>query len=331
MKKKCKLDANESPYPLPEKIRRKIQKGLGEFQFNRYPDSKAEILKKKIADYTNLKKEKILVGNGSDELLLMIMTAILSPDKKAVISQPTFGMYSFYADMIGGGEYELNLKNDFSINWPEVKKYSKKDDTELIVFCSPNNPTGKLIDSKKLEEFIKSTDKYVLLDEAYYEFSGKSLINFVKKYDNLIVTRTFSKAFAIASLRIGYLAAQKNIINKLEDIRSPYNSDRFSQETACLILDEVDSFKEQWEIIKGNREKLYNELKNMNGIKPYKSQANFILFNAEKTEKEIYLGLSAKKVNIRFLENLALLGDSLRVTVGTERENERFLSNLKMI
>lgn len=331
MKTKCKMDANENPYSLPVKIRYKIQQGLADFEFNRYPDSDANLLKKKLADYTGIKPEKLLIGNGSDELLLMIMTAIISPEGKAVISQPTFSMYNFYADIVGEGAYEVTIKNNFSINWARVREYSKKKDVDLIVFCSPNNPTGQLIDDKKLANFISKTNKYVLLDEAYYEFSGKTLIDLVNKYDNLIVTRTFSKAFAIASLRIGYLAADEKIISKLDGIRSPYNADKFSQETSCLILDEVNSFKKQWKNIRQNREKLKNKLENISGVNVYDSNANFILFNTEIPEKEVFLKLSAEGINIRFLEELDLLGDSLRVTVGTKTENNSFLRCLSRI
>ena len=329
--KNCKLDANENPFTLPEKIRSQIQKGLNDFKFNRYPDSQATKLKSKLAEYTSLNLDQLLIGNGSDEILLMIMTAFLAPDKKAVISKPTFGMYKFYANMIGKGSYDLSLKKDFSIDWPELKKYACKDDTGLIVFCSPNNPTGNLINYEKLEKFLKNTDKFVLLDEAYYEFSGETMIKLVNKYDNLLVIRTFSKAFALASLRIGYLAANKKIIERMEKVRSIYNSDRFSQKTATLILDEIDSFKKQWKIIKDNREKLYSNLKKIEGIKAYRSKANFILFNTELPEKEIYLNLSTAGIKIRYLENLTLLGDSLRVTVGTEAENKNFIDNLKEV
>lgn len=327
----CKLDANENPYTLPLKIREEIEKKIKGFQFNRYPDSKAKKLKKKVADYTGLDSENLLIGNGSDELLLMIMTKFVAPDKKAVLVHPTFGMYEFYADMVGKGSYDLSLKKDFKVDWDELASYSKKDDSALTVLCSPNNPTGNILDFKKLEDFIKNTENYVLLDEAYYEFCGKTLIDLVKKYDNLIVTRTFSKAFGIAGLRIGYLAADRKVIEEIRKVKSIYNADRFSQKIATLVLDEIDEFKKIWKTIRENREKIYNELVEMIGVKPYKSEANFILFNTEKPEKEIYLELENRGIQIRFLEGLEILGDSLRVTVGTEKQNERFICNFREI
>ena len=331
LNKNCKLDANENPYTLPLKIREKIENKIKEFKFNRYPDSKAKKLRKKLADYTGLGIENLLIGNGSDELLLLVMTAILAPDKKAVLVQPTFGMYEFYADMVGKGSYDLKLKKDFSMDWEKLDKYSKKDDSEITVLCSPNNPTGNLFDFNKLENFIKNTENYVLIDEAYYEFCGNTLIGLVEKYDNLIVTRTFSKSFSIASLRIGYLACASNIINKVEDIRSPYNADRFSQKIAALILDEIEEFKKIWNKIRKSREKIYKQLSEIAKVKPYKSEANFILFNTEVPEKEIYFALAESGIKIRFLEDLEILGDSLRVTVGTEKQNEMFISNLREI
>lgn len=331
LSKDCKLDANENPYTLPLKIREKIEKGIKGFQFNRYPDSKAKKLKKKIANYTGLDSKNLLIGNGSDELLLMIMTKFVAPDKKAVLVNPTFGMYEFYANMVGKGSYDLNLKKDFSIDWNKLDKYSKKDDSAITVLCSPNNPTGNLLDFNKLEDFIKNTDNYVLLDEAYYEFCGKTLIDLVKKYNNLIVTRTFSKAFGIAGLRIGYLAADSKVIDEIKKVKSIYNADRFSQKIATLVLDEIDEFKKIWEIIRDNREKIYCELDDITGVTPYKSEANFILFNTEVPEKEVFFALADRGIQIRFLEDLEILGDSLRVTVGTERQNQKFINNLKDI
>ncbi|MGM0436741.1 MAG: histidinol-phosphate transaminase [Bacillota bacterium] len=327
----CKLDANENPYTLPLKIREEIENGIKGFQFNRYPDSKAKKLKKKIANYTGLDSKNLLIGNGSDELLLMIMTKFVAPDKKAVLVNPTFGMYEFYANMVGKGSYDLNLNKDFSIDWNKLAKYSKKDDTAITVLCSPNNPTGNLLDFNKLENFIKNTDNYVLLDEAYYEFCGKTLIDLVKKYNNLIVTRTFSKAFGIAGLRIGYLAADSKVIDKIKTVKSIYNADRFSQKIATLVLDEIDEFKKIWKTIRKNRKEIYKQLSETDKVRPYKSEANFILFNTEVPEKEVYFALADRGIQIRFLENLEILGDSLRVTVGTEIQNEKFIYNLKEI
>ena len=327
----CKLDANENPYTLPLKIREEIEKGIKGFQFNRYPDSKARKLKKKIADYTDLASENILIGNGSDELLLMIMTKFVAPTKKAVLVHPTFGMYEFYADMVGKGSYDLSFNKDFSIDWDKLATYSKKDDSALTVLCSPNNPTGNILDFNRLEDFIKNTDNYVLLDEAYYEFCGKTLIDLVKKYNNLIVTRTFSKAFGIAGLRIGYLAADSKVIDEIRKVKSIYNADRFSQKIATLVLDEIDEFKKIWKTIRENRKEIYRQLVDMKGVIPYKSEANFVLFNTEKPEKEIYLALANRGIQIRFLEELEILGDSLRVTVGTEKQNEKFICNFKEI
>lgn len=327
----CKLDANESPYNLPLKIRKKIKNEIKGFQFNRYPDSKAKKLKSKLANYTGLTSDNILIGNGSDELLLLIMQTILDPAKKAVLLKPTFGMYEFYADMVGSGSYNLSFNSDFSVDWDLLYKYSQKEDSAITVLCSPNNPTGNIIDIDKLKKFIRETDNYVLVDEAYYEFCGKTLIDLVLKYDNLLVTRTFSKTFGIAGLRIGYLACSKKIINELEKIRSPYNADSFSQKIATTVLDEIDEFKQIWQKIIKSRQKLYQNLLNINKVTPYKSAANFILFNTEIPEYEVYQALVNRGIKIRFLQELENLGDSLRVTIGTKKQNKKFIKNLRII
>ena len=243
----CKLDANESPYNLPLKIRKKIKNEIKDFQFNRYPDSKAKKLKSKLANYTGLTNDNILIGNGSDELLLLIMQTILNPAKKAVLVKPTFGMYEFYADMVGSGSYNLSFNSDFSVDWDLLYKYSQKEDSVITVLCSPNNPTGNIINIDKLKKFIRETDNYVLVDEAYYEFCGKTLIDLVLKYDNLLVTRTFSKTFGIAGLRIGYLACSKKIIKELEFEDEEIEYIKYERDTLHESLQSTEEARHAWQ------------------------------------------------------------------------------------
>jgi histidinol-phosphate aminotransferase len=322
------MDANESPYQLPAGLKDKISKKVADFNFNRYPDSDASYLRKKLANYTYLKPDNIIVGNGSDELLSLLMTEFLDLQKKALISVPTFGMYQFYANTYGQGTIEIRLGEDFSLNWSKLSLQARREDVGIIVICSPNNPTGNPIDYVRLEELLEETNKPVLLDEAYFEFYGKTKIDLVKKYKNLIVTRTFSKAFGIAGLRIGYLAADYSLIDRLNKIRSLYNADSFSQKIASLVLDSIDLFEPQWQRIKENRSLVYNKLKSIEGVTPYPSSANFLMFNTKQSEKGVYERLQDKGIKIRYLPDLPLCGDTLRVTIGNEKEICLFLKFL---
>ena len=327
----CKMDANENPYSLPEPIKDEVTRKVSEFNFNRYPDSEADFLKNKLAEYTGLQKNNIMVGNGSDELLSLVMKRFLGNNKKALISVPTFGMYSFYAENFGGGAVSISLKDDFSLDWSQIKVLAGREDIGLIVLCSPNNPTGNIIDFSQLEWLLSNSDKPILLDETYWDFSRKTKIHLINEFSNLIITRTFSKSFSMAGLRLGYLAAGQSLVNKLEQIRSPYNTNSFSQKIACLVLDSVELFQKQWQSIRENRNKLFAKLKDLKGVTPYPSLANFITFNTEKNEKEIYERLKAAGIKIRYFSNLSLCGDTLRVTVGKEKENIMFIENLTKI
>ena len=331
MTNNIKLSANEIPFNLPDQLKEKVNQRINNIEFNRYPDENAVQLKEEIAKYTGVPTKNIVVGNGSDELLLLNILAFTTQKKKIVIPVPTFSMYEYYARESRADVVKVNRKDNLSLDWDRIFDLNKCRSVGMYIFCSPNNPTGETLDFNKLERLLKETDKLVIVDEAYYEFAGETIIDLINKYSNLIVIRTFSKAFGLAGLRVGYLAACESLVQRLEEVRSPYNVNAVSQQIACLTLQHSDSFKNIWKKIKNERTVLYKKMKSIEGVTPYPSEANFISFKTRYPEKDVFTRLKSSGISIRFLSNLPVCGDLLRVTVGTKEENQNFIDALGKI
>ncbi len=331
MEKQIKLNSNENPFVFNKQIIEEIKEIAEKLNYNIYPDSSAYLLRKEIADYIDKPVENIMAGNGSDELLLMIMLAFGGVDKEIIFPVPTFSMYRKYARVSGSKTIKIPLNSDFSLPRKKLDEYLDNGKEGVIIICSPNNPTGNLFALSELEEIIASTNKIVVIDEAYFEFAEQTAIELTDSYSNLIVLRTLSKAFSLAALRIGYLVADLSLIDSLNDVKSPYNCNRFSQQIARLVLQKRNLMQDVWSQIKDNREKLYNNLQSLTGITTYSSDANFILFNTRVKEKKVYKLLLEAGIEIRYFPGLAVTGNSLRVTVGRKQDNKLFVAKLQEV
>lgn len=318
------LARNENPYDLPEEIKKEVLEKLMRISWNRYPDSKAQNLKKALSRFIEIGEEYFLLGDGSGEVISIIANAFLKPGDKVILPQPTFPLYSkiFLQKDVNLISITLN-REDFNFSWEKFGNYINED-IKLIVFCNPNNPTGNLLlnfeDLKKLKRF----KGFILIDEAYYEFSGITFLKFLKDFPNLLILRTFSKAFSCAGIRLGYLIANPEIIEYLENYRLPYNLNIFSQIAGEVVLKYWDILKERINIIKKEREYLYNELKKISKIKVYPSCTNFLLIRSDLKE-DIERFLSQSGIAIRDFSKETLLENTLRITVGNEFENRKFL------
>lgn len=326
-----KLDANESPFDLPQSVRCALAAEIvGGLRFNRYPDSDANDLREKLAGNLGLHKEQLMVGTGSDELLQIIINAYVSRNDTVLCPYPSFGMYSVFTRISGGIPINVPLDGDFSYNldrfFHSIKKYAPK----IVFLCSPNNPTGNLVNKNEVLELLKGYNGIVVLDEAYVEFSGTSLIRELVEYPNAIVLRTFSKAFGLAGLRVGYLAANKELAEDLYRVKPPYNISNFSQRAACILLDHSDEIKEKVSEIIISREDMFGSFNKINGLKPYPSEANFVLVGFPDA-KRIYDRLLENGILVRNFQNSNVLDDCLRITVGEKHENLNLIISLQQI
>lgn len=325
-----KLDAQENPYPLPGKIRNKMLKALKPLLINRYPDPEAKELKRIIAGQVGVKVENIILGNGSDELIQAIITTFGRSQGKILYPVPTFSMYGIITKSLGQIPIEILLQRDFDLNMDGMSFAIKKKIPRVVFISYPNNPTGNCFSEEKIIEIIKRKDAAVVVDEAYFDFSKKTFLPLLKKYENLIILRTLSK-IGLAGLRVGILIARPAIVKEINKVRLPYNVNSLSQEVARVVLENRDIIDKHINAIIKDRKKLYRELFRIDGITPFPSEGNFILFRTSKNANKIYQGLIKKGILIRNMNQRELLNNCLRVTVGTSFENRYFLEALRTL
>lgn len=324
-----KLDANENPYEFPPEVLRKIYEEISSGDINRYPDARAERLRGRLAEYTGVNPENIMVGNGSDELILNIMLTF-GTGAEFVVTTPTFSMYEAHGRVASARKAEAPRREDFSVDMEALKETAGHPGVKVIIICTPNNPTGNATPPGEIEDLLANTKSIVVVDEAYGEFGGESCIPLLDRYPNLIVLKTFSKAFGLAGLRVGYLLAHRSAIDELLRVKQPYNLNTFSQTAARVVLENLFPFRERIKKILEERDRLFSELSALPGIDVFPTQANFILFRTPMPAKKVYEGLLESGILIRNLDGPALNG-CLRVTVGTSEENGLFIEKLAEI
>ena len=318
-----KLDANEGNKDLYKDLIKKIS---SDFYLNTYPDDNYTELKKAIASYVKCDVKNISVGNGSSELLDLFVNAFVDTNELILSLDPTFSMYSLYAQIANSRYIGTGESNDFTIKVDDIIKSIKENNPKLTIICNPNNPTGAVIKKEDVLRIVKSTDNIVIADEAYMEFSNESVVDEIENYDNLIVVKTMSKAFSMAGIRTGYLIAGEDIIKTIEKVRPPYNLNSISAFLATEALKEKDKMLEYVKTLKVERKKVYNSLLDM-GVKAYKSGANFVFFKSD------IKGLEEKliKDDILIRKFGGKLNNYYRVTIGSEKENKVFLESMKKL
>jgi histidinol-phosphate aminotransferase len=327
---RVKLDAHENPYSLPGFVQEKIEQACSWLAFNRYPDPNAHILRKNLSIKLSVLPEMIVMGNGSDELILYLLLCF--GPKKIIFPLPTFSMYDILARITLSTCAGIPLDDDFELNEEEIIDEAKKD--AAIIFLSyPNNPTGNCFSRKKIEKIISQTDALIVLDEAYYEFSKETFLPLVHECERVVVLRTFSKAFGLAGLRIGYMIAQPSVINEVRKVKLPYNLNAFSQAAASLSIENAPLFLPIVQEIMDEQKRISDILGTICKIKVYPSKANFILFKMidDICAKDVFNSLINEGVLIRYLGDVPGLNNCLRVTVGRHEENNEFLQAIKKI
>lgn len=324
---RVKLDAMENPFLLPANVQRDIAAALKQTPINRYPDPSGKDLKKSIAALWNLRPEQMILGNGSDELIQAIILAFGGP---VLIPVPTFAMYDITSRALAQEVIAVPLDKNFDLDADAMLKKARANKARVIFLACPNNPTGNRFSDKAIRAILDNANAAVVVDEAYFSFSGKSYLPLLKKYPNMIILRTLSK-IGLAGLRIGVLIASENIVGELNKIRLPYNINSLSQATGVAALKHQDVLNRQISLLISERDKLYNALSRMQGIIPYPSETNFILFRTTKDATSIYKQLKHAGILIKNLNKPGPLKNCLRVTVGKPDENNEFITVLKKI
>ncbi len=311
------LDANENPF----------ENGV-----NRYPDPYQRSLKALLAKQKGVSEENMLLGNGSDEVLDLVYRAVCEPNQDNVITlPPTYGMYKVLAGINAVENREVLLTIDFEPDVPAILDKVDKQ-TKLIFICSPNNPTGNSFKRESVEKLLESFHGLVVIDEAYIDFSEQeSWLKDLKKYPNLIVTQTLSKAYGLAGIRLGICYASEEIISILNKIKPPYNVNQLTQQKALQRILNEDAVQQEVVQILEERSNLEQALQNLDFVeKIYPSDANFILAKVDNADKR-YQQLLEKQVVVRNRSTQPLCENTLRFTVGTPSENKALIAILKQL
>lgn len=317
-----KLDAGENPYGFSPKI----NKALADYEyFNYYPDPEYKELRKALANYAGVNMENIMVGSGSDELLDLTFRLFLNSGDKVINCPPSFGMYPILVTLNKGELISVPRNKDFSLDLKSIKEKIEK--AKVIIICNPNNPTGNVSSKEEIISLLKS-GKIVIVDEAYFEYYGESVVSQVKKYNNLIVLRTLSKWAGIAGLRLGYAIASPFIVKQLLKIKSPYNVNLAAEVAGKIALSNLSQANFiNLKIVK-ERERVFNQLQKISYLNVYPSKTNFLFvkFNEDLLEFKTYL--EKNKIAVRFYDS-DLTGKAIRISIGKPEQNNKVIKILK--
>lgn len=327
-----RLSANENPHNLPGEILDKLADRVRrDIDFNRYPDPLCAHLRTMIAEANGLEPTNVLVGNGGDELILDLVLAWGGPGRTLVDLPPTFAMYGIDARITGTGVIEVPRLADFSVDADALMRVVAEHDPDIIVVSNPNNPTGTMVPETLMIDLLNATDALVLVDEAYFEFSRQTMRPHMERHPNLVILRTFSKAFSLAGLRAGYLLAHEDVIRELTKVRQPYSVNRFTQVAAALTFRERVVFEAGIRETLRFRDRLVHGLGAIPGVEVFPSEANYVLFRVQHASAVWRDLLHDHSVLVRDFSRTPGLEDCLRVTVGSEQEVERFIDAMEEI
>ncbi|HEX9025576.1 MAG TPA: histidinol-phosphate transaminase [Clostridium sp.] len=327
-KKYIKLNTNENPYPPSKKVIEVMKNAIND-DLKLYPDPTCSDLIGEIAEYYNLDEDEVFVGNGSDEILAFSFMAFFSTDKKILFPDISYTFYKVYAELFNL-DYELvKLDEDFNIPLEELKKQNGG-----VIIPNPNAPTGKYIDVEDLRKLVEvNKDSVVIIDEAYVDFGGESMVKFVKDYDNLLVVQTLSKSRSLAGLRVGFALGNKDLIEGLNRIKNSINSytiDRVALVGSKEAIKDNDYFEEITKKIINTRDKTSEELEKL-GFRVLESKSNFVFVSHNKVPgKILYEKLKDHGVLVRYF-NSDRIDNFLRITIGTPEEMDILIEKLKLI
>ena len=327
-----KLNQNENPWDAPARIKDEVLRRFAERKWSQYPDFVPATLNERLAAFAGWRADGVIAGNGSNELIQAVLMVTMEPGKTLLLSQPTFTLYKQVATVLGGTVETVFLNSDLQYDTEAVVRFVDEKQPDVTIICSPNNPTGCVIDDDALRALLKTARGLVVVDEAYHEFAGHSAVPLLNEYENLIVLRTFSKAMAVAALRIGYLLAAPALVREVGKAVLPYNVNVFSQIAAQVAMEnyETDLRPLVREIV-AERDRLFGELSKIDGLAPVPSQANFILVKSAIDPKQIFSELLTRDILIRDVSSYPMLSEYFRFSVGTPEQNDYVLKAINEI
>lgn len=323
-----RMDTNEN-LALPKQfVSRIMMEASRKTDLREYPVEQFEELRSSLGRYLNVPKECIAAGSGSDQILDLLLSTFASNGTTTVTVKPTFTFYKDRCNLHSVKMKEIELNHDFSL---DTKKLLSARGAKICYICSPNNPTGNQFDKKAMIDVIRSFNGLVIVDEAYVEFADYSLKDLVRKYDNLVVLRTMSKAFGLAGGRIGYMIANRKTADLfVNTIQYPYPMSSLSLKTASIALSKLNYVRSIIKQVRKERERVYDGI-NALGVTAFRSDANFVLFEVGSRYKTVYRKLIRRGILVRDIGNIGAHKGCLRVSIGTKFMNNKFLQALKVV
>ena len=321
-----KLDAMENPYALPGPVRARLDGALSHVAVNRYPDGGADAAKAALRQALGISdRQAVLLGNGSDELIQIITSALARPGAVMLAPEPSFVMYSMNALYAGMRFVGVPLSADFSLDLPAMRAAIEREQPSLVFIAYPNNPTGNLFAAGDVDAILRVAPGLVVVDEAYYAFAEASFLPRIAEYPNLLVLRTVSKV-GLAGIRLGYAVAASEWIAELNKVRAPYNVNALTQAGAVALFADTGWIAEQASAIRAERARLEAALRRLPETTVFPSQTNFVLVRVADA-KAMFDGLKARRILVKNVHGWhPLLANCLRITVGTPEENDLLLA-----
>ncbi len=331
LEKIVKLASNENPYGFSPKVKAFLESDRTNHAI--YPDGYAQNLRTTMANHLGVKETQLIFGNGSDDIIAILTRALLYPGVNTVMATPSFSQYSHNAEIEGAEVRQVPTKE--GIHDLDGMLNAIDENTSIVWVCNPNNPTGTIVSDEELNDFIKKVPSEVLivLDEAYIEYVNapefKDTLHYIEDYPNVIILRTFSKAYGLASFRVGYGVANEEIIAKLDPVRAPFNNTTLSQKIAVIALEDQEFIEQCIERNEAGK-KQFVEFCEQHNLHYYPSQTNFILFEVKADSDVVFQEMMKRGFIIRSGNALSSPG-YIRVTIGTEEQNATFLKYLKEV
>ncbi|HEY8204787.1 MAG TPA: histidinol-phosphate transaminase [Pyrinomonadaceae bacterium] len=329
---RVKINQNENPWDVPARIKEETLRRLETRKWSRYPDFTPASLHARLAEFSGWQAKGIIAGNGSNELIQALLMVTVEPGKRVLICEPTFALYRQITIVLGGEVISLPLTLELSYDTGALQKAVKDLQPEVTIICSPNNPTGCVLDDRDMRALLESTKGLVVIDEAYHEFAEHSVVPLLLDHENLVVLRTFSKAMALAALRVGYLLAAPELATEVSKAVLPYNLNAVSQTAAEVAVEMYeDELRPLLQRVIVERERLFGELDRIAGLTPVRSSANFMVVRSSINPKQVFAELIQRDILVRDVSSYPMLSDYFRLSVGTPEENDLLLSALKEI
>ena len=325
-----KLNQNESPFDLPEELKQELLEIYEQVEVNRYPSEQPERLRRALAEHDGVDPERIIVGNGSNEITYTFGLAFLDPGVPVVLPRPMFSLYDKVARLQEADLTSVPPRDDLGFDAEALATAVAETEAALTVLATPNNPTGLAMTLDEIERVVAASPGFVVVDEAYVEFNPEgTAAELLDRHPNVIVLRTLSKAFGLAGIRLGYLIAHPAVVQELMKARLPFMVDRFAEQTALAVLNRSGLIEDRAQRMQASIRDLTDALQAMERVEVVPSQANFVIFTTSLPADVLQDRLADRGVLVRNMGGYPELEGYLRVSAGTEAENNAFLGALK--